>query len=58
MSAVMITYDLRAKSPAVIWREMPTVMQMDSSEAGRTQLLYTYLHTMGMDENENCMRKW
>lgn len=58
MSGVMISHNLSAKSPAVIWREMPTVMGMDSSEAGRTRLLYTWLHTTGMDESEETMRKW
>ncbi|MDD4137994.1 MAG: hypothetical protein PHT99_08915 [Methanoregula sp.] len=54
----MISNDMKMKNPAGFWCDMPIVIGSSSSEAGRAQLLYTWLHSSGMDEMDESKGMW
>ncbi|MDD1693760.1 MAG: hypothetical protein LUQ71_03465 [Methanoregula sp.] len=54
----MISNDLKMRSPAGFWRDMPIVIGSSSSDASRAQLLYVWLRSTGMDEMDEIRGMW
>ncbi|MCK9630926.1 MAG: hypothetical protein M0R30_04730 [Methanoregula sp.] len=54
----MMSNDLKMRSPAGFWRDMPIVIGSTSSDASRAQLLYVWLRSTGMDEMNEIRGMW
>jgi len=54
----MMSVDMKMRSPAGFWRDMPIVVGSSSSDAGRAQILYIWLHSTGMDEMDEIRGMW
>jgi hypothetical protein len=50
--------DMKMRSPAGFWRDMPIVIGSSSSDASRAQLLYVWLRSTGMDEMDEIRGMW
>ena len=54
----MMTDDMKMRSPAGFWRDVPNVIGGSSSDIGRAQLLYVWLRMTGMDEMNEIRGMW
>nr|WP_321349488.1 hypothetical protein [uncultured Methanoregula sp.] len=54
----MLPQDVKLSGNASLWKEMPIHVRGTSSDAGRAQLLYGWLHITGMDEMNECKGCW
>lgn len=54
----MLPKDMKLTGQASLWKEMPIHVKNTSSDAGRTQLLYGWLHNTGMDEMNEIKGIW
>jgi hypothetical protein len=54
----MMTNDMKMKSPAGFWNELPILIGSSSSGAGRARLLYARLQSTGMDEMDEIKGMW
>lgn len=54
----MVSNDMKMRSPVGFWSDMPIVVGSSSSDAGRAQLLYTWLRSTGMDEMDEIKGMW
>lgn len=57
-STAMMATDIKMRSPAGFWREMPIVIGASSSDANRARLLYVWLRSTGMDEMDEIRGMW
>lgn len=55
---VMMADDMKMRSPAGFWRDVPIVIGASSSDMGRAQLLYVWLRMTGMDEMNEIRGMW
>jgi hypothetical protein len=54
----MLPQDMKLTGHAGLWKEMPIHIKSTSSDAGRAQLLYGWLHITGMDEMNEIKGIW
>jgi hypothetical protein len=54
----MMSTDMKMRSPAGFWREMPIVIGPTFSDVNRAQLLYVWLRSTGMDELDEIRGMW
>lgn len=54
----MLPQDMKLTGHAGLWKEMPIHVKSISSDAGRAQLLYGWLHVTGMDEMNEIKGIW
>lgn len=56
--SIMLPQDMKQTGQAGLWKEMPIHVKSTSSDAGRAQLLYGWLHITGMDEMNEIQGSW
>ena len=56
--SIMLPQDMKQAGSAGLWKEMPIHVRNASSDAGRAQLLYGWLHITGMDEMNEIKGSW